>query len=122
MTHPRWWAIPGALLLTCVPAVADESALVYAQGSLAKARDACKNVKFVSPKVKLVFGPQLAQNPNIETVVLKVERNGQGKPIKIVIHLVIAGTDPPVPTPYHALVPDETDFKELVARLLLEKK
>lgn len=92
----------------------------YAGPSLNGARASCQKMKFDSNRVATVFGPQAVQNPNIESVILRVYRDQKGKTTRIVILVFIAGTPPP-PTPlnYHTLGAGDADFGELVARLLL---
>jgi hypothetical protein len=67
-----------------------------------------------------VFGPQPVQNPSIETVVLRISRDKDGNPSKLVIQTVIAGTNPPVPSNEVPLSPPDPDFRALVEKLLLK--
>jgi len=70
----------------------------------------------------MLFGPQANQNPNIETVVVKVFFDEKGKVSRLSISVVISGTNPPVPSNRHEIPPPKADFSALVERLLLENK
>ena len=103
----------------------DYELLCYSQQSLARARQECKNYKFIDSKISIFFGSDRTDDQKIETVAMLISKDRNKKTTRILIEPVSAGRYPPTPGNGVVLTPDDPDFaeidKRLVDRYVIEK-